>query len=33
LEIQGDKIDRKYIAELAAKLNVVEEWNKAKEWK
>jgi len=33
LEIQGNKIDRQYIAEWAVKLNVVEEWNKAKEWK
>ena len=27
------KIDRQYIAEWAVKLGVVEQWQKAKEWK
>jgi len=31
LAIQGDKIDRQYIVEWAAKLSVVEEWIKATE--
>lgn len=33
LEVQGSRIDRQYIAEWATKLGVVEEWQKAKEWK
>ncbi len=33
LEVQGGKIDRDYIAEWAAKLGVVAEWIKAKDWK
>ncbi|MEO8496481.1 MAG: nucleotidyl transferase AbiEii/AbiGii toxin family protein [Planctomycetota bacterium] len=33
LEVQGSKIDRDYIAAWAAKLDVVVEWMKAKDWK
>ncbi len=33
LEVQGDRIDRQYIADWARKLGVLDEWDAAQHWK